>query len=301
MDSRACPWYDRGVTVIAFRSPVRVPLLRAGTPKPTPPDPRAYDTFRVTQRFDDVNPLYPEFGKHRAVDIGNFRCGDTLVAMAPGVAYRVKDNAKAARGAPSDALGIRIDHGHGVLSEIWHVSQWLVENGSPVNAGQAIASVGATGIGSVCHTHIEIKINGIRIDPEPMMFGQSLTVEDQDMQLPPTAGYFAMANVGPDVNHRDPITLADPIKVTVDTPIRLLAIDRNRREYSVLANGQTVKDDDWYIGILADGTVRAFAKLLTRNVRPTIFLTSQIPLPPTDDPRVAKAIPHVRAALAELE
>jgi hypothetical protein len=118
------------------------------------------------------------------VDIGNYRCGDTLVAMAPGVAYRVQDNATA-YGAPSNALGVRIDHGHGVLSEIWHMSQWLVENGSPVNAGQAVGSVGNTGVSTGCHAHIEIKVNGIRINPEPLMFGQVLR-DPEDDYLPYT-------------------------------------------------------------------------------------------------------------------
>lgn len=155
---------------IEFRSPVRVPLLPFGARKPMPPDPRAYDTFRVTQRFDDPDFINPQV-QHNAVDIGNFRCGDTVVSMAAGTATRVKDNAKAARGAPSDALGIRVDHGGGIISEYWHLSQWLTVSGTRVNAGQPIGSVGDTGLGSVCHLHIEVKINGRRVDPLPYMMG----------------------------------------------------------------------------------------------------------------------------------
>jgi hypothetical protein len=284
------------VTVIAFRSPVRVPLLRFGTSKPTPPDPRAYDTFRVTQRFDDPDSINPSV-KHRAVDIGNFRCGDTLVAMAPGVAYRVKDNAMAARGAPSDALGIRIDHGYGVLSEIWHMSQWLVENGSHVNAGQTIGSVGATGLGSVCHAHVEIKINGVRIDPEPMMFGSSLTIdsEDDDMrysgsQLKVLDG-AAQFKLNSAAHFRAAATRqSDSLRVfAAGTPIYP----------AVSIDGEQVGDNDqWVPCFMYTGAAYVWGYFHTSVV--------DAPIPPkapepVADPRVAKAIPHVRAALAELE
>ena len=171
------------MTTLAFRSPVDRPLLRAGTSKPVPPDPRAHDTFRVTQRFDDPdaywllsNPGKPLSAapKHRATDIGNFRCGDPILAMRAGTARRVKDSA--------GALGIVIDHGHGVTSESWHLNGWTVADGQPVVAGNQVGIVGRTGLGDVCHCHIEVKINGVRVDPEPLMFGGSLTVED-DMQI----------------------------------------------------------------------------------------------------------------------
>lgn len=284
---------------IPFRSPVRVPLLRFGAPKPTPPDPRAYDTFRVTQRYDDPDSINPMV-LHRAVDIGNFRCGDTLVAMAPGVAYRVKDNAKAARGAPSDALGIRIDHGHGVTSETWHVSQWLVEHGSKVNAGQPIASVGNTGLGSVCHAHIEIKVNGIRIDPEPMIFGLPLTVDGDDMKLPAAQGYFATGVVGAGVNVRDPNTLDDPTELATETTIRLIGFQPGRKEYTVSINGTPRTDSDWYMGVLSDDRTVAVAKLLVRDIAPTRWLHSQIPLPDADDGRVTAALPHISRGIGDI-
>jgi hypothetical protein len=163
------------VPVLNFRSPVEKPLLRKGTPKPIPPDPRAYDTFRVTQQFSDVDFYHKDGRLHNATDIGNFRCGDPIVAMAPGVAYRVADSA--------GALGIRINHGHGITSEYWHLNRQDASHGQPVNAGFRIGIVGRTGLGDVCHTHIEVKRDGTRIDPEPLMFGGFLVVED-DVTIP---------------------------------------------------------------------------------------------------------------------
>ena len=169
------------MTTLAFRSPVTKPLLRAGTPKPVPPDPAAYDTFRVTQAFGARDFYYADGRVHGAVDVGNFRCGDPVVAMCAGTARRVKDNARAL-GAKSDALGIVIDHGHGITTEYWHLDRQDVADGQPVMAGNQIGVVGRTGLGDVCHLHVEAKRAGTRIDPEPLMFGGSLTVED-DMQI----------------------------------------------------------------------------------------------------------------------
>ncbi|MGZ8512637.1 MAG: peptidoglycan DD-metalloendopeptidase family protein [Candidatus Limnocylindria bacterium] len=159
---------------IAFRSPVTVPLLRFGTPKPLPPDPRAFETFRVTKRSRDPDPGGPG-GKHLAVDIGNFRCGDPIVAMAPGKAHRAHDEAKA-DGAPSNALGIRIDHGSGVVTEYWHFDAFLVRDVATVSAGDPIGVVGTTGNVDGCHCHIELKVKTARQDPEPFLFGKTLTV-----------------------------------------------------------------------------------------------------------------------------
>ena len=169
--------------VITFRSPVTTRLHPHTAPVPPAGE------FRVTQRFSDPdyywsnvpNPPNP-LPTHNATDIGNFRCNDPIVAMAPGIAYRIRDNATAL-GAATDALGVRIDHGHGIWSEYWHLNRQDVYDGQIVNAGFRIGLLGSTGLGAVCHTHIEVKRNGVRIDPEPLMFGGSLVVPEDDVQI----------------------------------------------------------------------------------------------------------------------
>lgn len=173
---------------LTFRSPVTKPLLRKGTPKPIPPDPRAYDTFRVTQQFADPDSYWAARDiaagrpprSHNATDIGNFTCGDSVVAMAAGTAWPLRDNASAL-GAPSDALGVRVDHGHGVTTEYWHLNRVDITGGQKVAAGQQLGTVGSTGLGNVCHLHVEAKRDGVRIDPEPLMFGGFLVVGEDDV------------------------------------------------------------------------------------------------------------------------
>lgn len=194
------------MTTLTFRSPVTKPILRAGTSKPVPPDPRAYDTFRVTQTFDNPDAFHRDGRKHNATDIGNFRCGDPVVAMHAGTVRRVRDNATA-YGAKTDGLGIIQDCGHGIELVYWHLDGFTVAHGATVAAGQQIGIVGRTGLGDVCHLHIEAKRDGVKFDPEPLMFTGSITVED-DMDLPHGLRAVVVAALG--VNNRLRIDPATP-------------------------------------------------------------------------------------------
>jgi len=165
------------VTTLTFRRPTVLPIHRASWVRPA-----GSIDFRVTQTFASLDGFYA--GKpHNAVDLGNFRCGDAVVAMLAGTCRRVKDNATAL-GAATDALGLVIDHGYGVTSEYWHLQSYIVADGAKVTAGQGVAIVGRTGLGNVCHLHTEVKLNGVRIDPEPLMFGGSLSIGGDDVKLP---------------------------------------------------------------------------------------------------------------------
>lgn len=275
------------MSIIRFRSPVTKPLLRAGTPKPAPPDPRAYDTFRVTQQFGTPDSFYAELDiregrtprTHGATDVGNYRCGEPVVAMAAGTVRRVRDNATAL-GAPSDALGVVIDHGGGITSEYWHLDRYAGPSSGPVAQGQQIGVVGRTGLGNVCHLHVEVKRNGVKLDPEPLMFGGSLTVED-DMQLPSGAGYLASGVIGPGNRLRISHDTTDGSEVLKDvTAVDILGIVYDATDYT-LPDGR--KGNRWYIVRRADtGDVRQVAHLLVTGIEPTPWLFSQVPLPAAD-------------------
>lgn len=187
------------MTTIRFRSPVTRPL------HPPRIGPRIADEFYVTQRFGDPDFYWKDrdtakyLAGHRATDIGNGQCGYPIVAMAPGRVIHVEDNATAF-GAPNNALGVRIDHGHGVTTDVWHLDSRSVFNGELVAAGRQIGKLGKTGLGQVCHAHIEARINGVRINPEPLMFGGSITIgaavpEEDDLLIPPGLKHIGQAKI----------------------------------------------------------------------------------------------------------
>lgn len=61
---------------------------------------------------------------------------------------------------------VMIDHGNGVTSLYAHASQILVSEGQTVNQGDVITLAGETGNASGAHLHLEIRINGNRVNPE---------------------------------------------------------------------------------------------------------------------------------------
>ncbi len=60
-----------------------------------------------------------------------------------------------------------VDHGGGVQSLYAHCTTLLVGVGQGVGQGQNIATVGNTGYSFGNHLHLEMRINGARIDPRP--------------------------------------------------------------------------------------------------------------------------------------
>lgn len=68
----------------------------------------------------------------------------------------------------SDGYGlyVQIDHGNGVKTFYCHCSQLCVRKGMQVGAGQMIAKTGNTGNTTGPHLHMEMRLNGVLINPE---------------------------------------------------------------------------------------------------------------------------------------
>ena len=65
-----------------------------------------------------------------------------------------------------------IDHGNGVISLYFHLSQFDVSPGDMVKRGQVIGRSGSTGRATGPHLHLSISVQGQLVDPAPL-FGSS--------------------------------------------------------------------------------------------------------------------------------
>jgi murein DD-endopeptidase MepM/ murein hydrolase activator NlpD len=69
---------------------------------------------------------------------------------------------------PLDVRGqvVILDHGLGVYTGFWHMSQLDVAEGQMVERGQIVGLVGNTGLSTGPHLHWEMRVGGIPVDPE---------------------------------------------------------------------------------------------------------------------------------------
>lgn len=61
--------------------------------------------------------------------------------------------------------GVIIDHGVGLFSMYFHLSEINVENGQTLQKGETLGKVGATGRATGPHLHWGIRLNGARVNP----------------------------------------------------------------------------------------------------------------------------------------
>lgn len=113
----------------------------------------------VTSEFGyRVNPITGNYAMHSGIDIGA-NTGDSIYAALSGTVVKAKY---------STDYGnfITIDHGDGLVTLYAHCSRLLAEVGDTVEKGQVIALAGSTGWSTGPHLHFEIRVNGVRIDPQ---------------------------------------------------------------------------------------------------------------------------------------
>jgi murein DD-endopeptidase MepM/ murein hydrolase activator NlpD len=99
----------------------------------------------------------PAVGYHSGVDY-SIGSGTPVLCPAPG------------RVVLAETLQVRgnaviLDHGRGVMSGYWHLSQIQVSEGELVERGEVLGLVGSTGLSTGAHLHWEMRVMGIPVDP----------------------------------------------------------------------------------------------------------------------------------------
>ncbi len=98
---------------------------------------------------------------HNGEDIGA-PMGTDVMASNDGVVRLVVDHIFSGR-------GIFVDHGLGLYSMYFHLSDVLVKEGDLIRAGQVVGKVGATGRATGPHLHWGMKVNGARVNPYTLL------------------------------------------------------------------------------------------------------------------------------------
>ncbi|HJU04080.1 MAG TPA: M23 family metallopeptidase, partial [Nitrospiraceae bacterium] len=84
--------------------------------------------------------------------------GADVLAMNDGVVSLTVDHFFSGK-------GVFLDHGLGLQSMYFHLSEVTVQDGEAVKRGQVIGKVGASGRASGPHLHWGVRLNGARVDP----------------------------------------------------------------------------------------------------------------------------------------
>ena len=104
---------------------------------------------------------------HKGVDYaGGY--GSTVVAPAAG---KIRLIGRESEGFHVHGNVLGIDHGQGVLSIFMHLQDIDVAEGTMVQAGQRIGTIGSTGASTGPHLHWGLYVNEVAVDPVPWRFG----------------------------------------------------------------------------------------------------------------------------------
>jgi murein DD-endopeptidase MepM/ murein hydrolase activator NlpD len=131
--------------------------LLASTPaiRPLPENTKSWVTSRFGYR---KSPFTGRRELHKGLDIAS-RKGTSILATADGVVTFA--GKKGLLG-----LTIVIDHGHGMKTRYGHNHKLLKKRGDKVKRWEPIALMGSTGRSTGPHTHYEVHLNGIPVNPE---------------------------------------------------------------------------------------------------------------------------------------
>ena len=123
--------------------------------------------FRVP--VDKFIKITSPFGTRRSYDGGpfvsyhegtDFSLGNGTPVYAPAAGVVMVAEPLIVRGN-----AVVIDHGWGVYSGYWHLSEFKVTPGQTVQQGDLLALSGNTGLSTGAHLHWDMRVLGVNVDP----------------------------------------------------------------------------------------------------------------------------------------
>lgn len=115
-------------------------------------------TATITSTFDyRTHPITGEEGFHTGLDLATAE-GTPIASVLPGIVAKQGYNDKSGN-------FVIVSHGSGVETLYAHCSKITTADGAYVRAGETIALVGSTGDSTGPHLHIELAIDGVKMDP----------------------------------------------------------------------------------------------------------------------------------------
>ena len=113
----------------------------------------------ITSRFSRsrFHPILQIFRSHRGIDV-SAPSGTRIVAPAAAVVVSVGREF-------GFGLTVVLRHSGGVVTRYAHCRSAFVKRGDEVSMGQAIASVGSSGLATGPHLHFEVLVRGAQVDP----------------------------------------------------------------------------------------------------------------------------------------
>jgi len=114
---------------------------------------------RITSQFSNrrLHPILRIYRPHRGIDL-SAAAGTRIVAPGTGTVATV-------RRMFGFGLVVEVVHSGGVVTRYAHCRSVLVKAGDRVQAGQAIATVGSSGLATSPHLHFEVLVRGRAVDP----------------------------------------------------------------------------------------------------------------------------------------
>lgn len=119
----------------------------------------------IDEQYQTTSP----FGTRRSYSGGpfaDFHAGQDFGAPA-GVPVTAPATGIVALAEPLEVRGnaVIIDHGRGILTGYWHLSEIKVAAGQKITQGDVLGLVGTTGLSTGAHLHWEMRVYGVAVDP----------------------------------------------------------------------------------------------------------------------------------------